>query len=74
MAVALLAFAGGAGAAVRALPGNGAVGMTVRHPTLVFSLLAFGYAFLYADFSLIVYSFNESRLVTVWADSPPSGT
>ena len=42
--------------------------MTVRRPTLVFSLLAFGYAFLYAPIlSLIVYSFNESRLVTVWA-------
>ncbi|MCB1773797.1 MAG: ABC transporter permease subunit [Gammaproteobacteria bacterium] len=42
--------------------------MTVRRPTLVFSLLAFGYAFLYAPIvSLVVYSFNESRLVTVWA-------
>jgi len=30
-------------------------------------MLAFGYAFLYAPIvSLIVYSFNESRLVTVW--------
>lgn len=39
-----------------------------RRPTLVFSLLAFGYAFLYAPIvSLILYSFNESRLVTVWA-------
>ena len=34
---------------------------------MVFSMLAFGYAFLYAPIvSLIVYSFNESRLVTVW--------
>jgi putrescine transport system permease protein len=42
--------------------------VTLRRPTLVFSLLAFGYAFLYAPIlSLIVYSFNESRLVTVWA-------
>ena len=42
--------------------------MSARRPTLVFSLLAFGYAFLYAPIvSLIVYSFNESRLVTVWA-------
>ena len=42
--------------------------MTRRRSTLVFSLLAFGYAFLYAPIvSLIVYSFNESRLVTVWA-------
>ena len=42
--------------------------MSGRRPTLVFSLLAFGYAFLYAPIvSLIVYSFNESRLVTVWA-------
>ena len=30
--------------------------------------MAFGYAFLYTPIvSLIVYSFNESRLVTVWA-------
>ncbi|MGB5670526.1 MAG: putrescine ABC transporter permease PotI, partial [Sedimenticolaceae bacterium] len=42
--------------------------MNGRRPTLVFSLLAFGYAFLYAPIlSLIIYSFNESRLVTVWA-------
>ncbi len=35
---------------------------------VLFSVLAFGYAFLYVPiFSLIVYSFNESRLVTVWA-------
>jgi len=34
----------------------------------LFTVLAFGYAFLYVPiFSLIVYSFNESRLVTVWA-------
>ncbi|UYN96294.1 MAG: ABC transporter permease subunit [Enhydrobacter sp.] len=33
-----------------------------------FSILAFGYAFLYLPIALvIVYSFNESRLVTVWA-------
>ena len=33
-----------------------------------FSALAFGYAFLYLPIALvIVYSFNESRLVTVWA-------
>jgi putrescine transport system permease protein len=41
----------------------------VRHrlPFLQFSLLAFGYAFLYLPIiSLIVYSFNVSRLVTVW--------
>ena len=31
-------------------------------------MLAFGYAFLYLPIALvIVYSFNESRLVTVWA-------
>jgi len=34
----------------------------------LFTFLAFGYAFLYVPIlSLIVYSFNESRLVTVWA-------
>ena len=33
-----------------------------------FSMLAFGYAFLYLPIALvIVYSFNESRLVTVWS-------
>jgi putrescine transport system permease protein len=39
-----------------------------RHrPYLLFSLLTFGYAFLYVPIiSLIVYSFNTSRLVTVW--------
>jgi putrescine transport system permease protein len=32
------------------------------------TLLAFGYAFLYLPIALvIIYSFNESRLVTVWA-------
>ncbi|AHF04278.1 putrescine/spermidine ABC transporter permease [Marichromatium purpuratum 984] len=37
-----------------------------RWPLL--SLLAFGYAFLYVPILLlIVYSFNESRLVTVWS-------
>ena len=35
---------------------------------LAFYILAFGYAFLYLPIALvIVYSFNESRLVTVWA-------
>jgi putrescine transport system permease protein len=33
-----------------------------------FTVLAFGYAFLYLPIALvIIYSFNESRLVTVWA-------
>jgi putrescine transport system permease protein len=42
--------------------------VSVRRPGLVLSLMVFGYAFLYAPIlSLIVYSFNESRLVTVWA-------
>jgi putrescine transport system permease protein len=41
--------------------------MNGRRPFLLFTLLAFGYAFLYIPiFSLIVYSFNSSRLVTVW--------
>jgi putrescine transport system permease protein len=36
-------------------------------PFLLVTLLAFGYAFLYVPIiSLIVYSFNISRLVTVW--------
>jgi putrescine transport system permease protein len=37
-------------------------------PRPLFAALAFGYAFLYVPiFSMIVYSFNESRLVTVWS-------
>lgn len=42
--------------------------MSVRRPTLLFTYLAFGYAFLYVPIIiLIIFSFNESRLVTVWA-------
>src|SRR5690606_24747535 len=38
-----------------------------RRPFALFTVLAFGYAFLYIPIiSLIVYSFNASRLVTVW--------
>ncbi|MEQ9327472.1 MAG: ABC transporter permease subunit [Rhodospirillales bacterium] len=41
--------------------------MNARRFNLVFTLMAFGYAFLYGPIvSLIVYSFNESKLVTVW--------
>lgn len=41
--------------------------MNRRQPFLLSTLLAFGYAFLYIPIiSLIVYSFNSSRLVTVW--------
>lgn len=39
-----------------------------RRSGLLFTCLAFGYAFLYVPiFILMVFSFNESRLVTVWA-------
>src|SRR5690349_19284464 len=39
-----------------------------RRSIFLISALAFGYAFLYAPILLlIVYSFNESRLVTVWS-------
>lgn len=42
--------------------------MIGRTPRLLFAALAFGYAFLYVPIiSMIVYAFNESRLVTVWA-------
>lgn len=42
--------------------------MPGRRSFLLFAALAFGYAFLYGPIlSLIVYSFNESRLVTVWS-------
>jgi putrescine transport system permease protein len=41
--------------------------VTGRRPFVLFTALAFGYAFLYVPIaSLIVYSFNASRLVTVW--------
>lgn len=41
--------------------------MTQRKPWLLFTMMAFGYAFLYVPIlSVIVYSFNKSRLVTVW--------
>lgn len=39
-----------------------------RRSWFLFSALCFGFAFLYVPIlSLIVYSFNESRLVTVWS-------
>lgn len=41
--------------------------MTGRTPRLPLATLAFGYAFLYVPIlSVVAYSFNESRLVTVW--------
>ncbi len=41
--------------------------MSGRRPFFLFTVLAFGYAFLYVPIaSLVVYSFNASRLVTVW--------
>ena len=45
-----------------------------RRSWLVPSILAFGFAFLYVPIlSMIVFSFNNSRLVTVW-DSAHSPT
>ena len=47
--------------------------MSMRRSALLPSALAFGFAFLYVPiFSMIAYSFNASRLVTVWdaAHSP----
>ena len=42
--------------------------MSSARPRFLLGVLAFGYAFLYLPIlSVIVYSFNESRLVTVWA-------
>lgn len=42
--------------------------MTGRRSFLLFSVLAFGYAFLYVPIVwLVVYSFNASRMVTVWS-------
>jgi putrescine transport system permease protein len=41
--------------------------MRGRRPTFVFSVLCFGFAFLYVPiFSMIFYSFNNARLATVW--------
>ncbi|MEH6610288.1 MAG: ABC transporter permease subunit [Halioglobus sp.] len=38
-----------------------------RTPTFLYSVLSFGFAFLYIPiFVVIAYSFNDSRLVTVW--------
>ena len=38
-----------------------------RHSRFVISVLAFGYAFLYIPLMLvIVYSFNDSRIATIW--------
>lgn len=42
--------------------------MRKRFPLFLFTCLAFGYAFLYVPiFILMIYSFNVSKLVTVWA-------
>ncbi|MEM7224574.1 MAG: ABC transporter permease subunit [Pseudomonadota bacterium] len=41
--------------------------MSGKRSTFLLTALAFGYAFLYIPIiSLVVYSFNESKLVTVW--------
>ncbi|OGT82703.1 MAG: putrescine ABC transporter permease PotI [Gammaproteobacteria bacterium RIFCSPLOWO2_02_FULL_61_13] len=41
--------------------------MRRRYPTFLISVLAFGYAFLYVPIILVmVYSFNDSRLVSIW--------
>ncbi len=41
--------------------------MKRQQPLFLLSVLAFGYAFLYVPLvSVIVYSFNDSRLATVW--------
>ena len=38
-----------------------------RRPVFLLSVLAFGFAFFYVPIlSMIVYSFNVSRLATVW--------
>ena len=40
----------------------------MRRGAVVFGLLVFGFVFLYLPIALLVaYSFNESRLVTVWS-------
>ena len=38
-----------------------------RNPTLLYTAMALGYAFLYLPLlSVVVYSFNASRVATVW--------
>ena len=47
--------------------------MNQRRSIFIISCLAFGYAFLYIPIlSMVVFSFNASKLVTVWdsANSP----
>ena len=40
-----------------------------RQSRFILSVLAFGYAFLYIPLvSVIIYSFNDSKLATVWAE------
>jgi putrescine transport system permease protein len=42
--------------------------MNQRKPVALWTMMGFGYAFLYLPIlAVIVYSFNKSRLVTVWA-------
>jgi putrescine transport system permease protein len=44
----------------------------MRRSRAIFGALAFGYAFLYVPIALLIaYSFNASRLVTVWAGFSP---
>ena len=41
--------------------------MKRSYPAFLISVLAFGYAFLYVPIILVmVYSFNDSRLVSIW--------
>ncbi len=43
-------------------------GPMIGRPRFALAVLAFGYAFLYLPIALVIaYSFNESRMVTVWA-------
>ena len=42
--------------------------MNGRRSLFLLSCLAFGFAFLYVPIlSLVIFSFNKSKLVTVWA-------
>src|SRR5208283_3539619 len=66
---------GGGDAAVAALadgknppPAGQGGGMTKKLPPFLLVMLVLGYLFLYGPIvSVVVYSFNASRLVTVWA-------
>jgi ABC-type spermidine/putrescine transport system permease subunit I len=67
VAVALAGADGGADDALQPLRGPGGGRRMNRRPTFLITVLCFGFAFFYMPIlSMIVFSFNASRLATVW--------